>query len=183
MADTLHKNRRPIDLLPDHPYQAIKGAWDSVDLDYLLAELQAWFYMAISCEEGAYDQKDQREPFIQFYDRLLYLVEALYFLNKRRDYEKINKLAQQSKEAQDWAATLNLPRLLDKQEVKNPIPIIQHFCNDFPLEYTRIELWDFLEAVELYDGPFREQSSGASICEFYIILATLIEATYLIARE
>lgn len=181
MSDAQHKQRRPIDLLPDYPYKAIGAAWQDVDLDYVMDELTGWFYMAVSCDKGAYEYADQRETFTWFYEDLLYLVEAMYFLYIKKDQERANKLATQSQETRVWLATINLPRRLDDLDAGNPSPVIQRFCSKYFLDYARIELWDFFESVGLYEGPHRNKASEASIFEFYIVLATLLEAGYLIA--
>src|SRR5260221_13687601 len=83
MGSKFEKQKRAIDYLPENPMQAIEEVWYHQDVDYVLAELPYWLYMACSHEGATYnDEVEIRARLITFYVDLLPFVEAMYFLYK-----------------------------------------------------------------------------------------------------
>jgi hypothetical protein len=65
------KQNRAID-----PLQAMHKVWKATDFEFVLNELKYCFYMALSEENSAYEEADDRRKFIEFYDKFLTLIKA-----------------------------------------------------------------------------------------------------------
>jgi hypothetical protein len=176
------KTKRPIDYLPDAPKEAIRQVWKDTDGDYVLAELPYWLYMALSHESTIYNEDFvKRASFITFYTHLLPFVEASYFFNEVESAEK-EEMGKVPRKKYIWLDKYQ-PEFLDKEQAVNPITVIAVFYNAFPLSYARIELWDFFEAVQFYEGPLKQKIYPLNIGAFYLNLLTLVEARHLLASK
>lgn len=182
--DKLPRKRiRAIDYAQRSPLKAINAVWDVFDLDYVLHELEGWHYAALSHDESIYRGIEQRSAFIAFYNELLTFIEAMYFLNEIEDKEKAERSEKMSDEVKALYAGYNRPRKLDEKAISNPIPKIVNFCNVFPIEYVRVELWDFFEAVGVYDGVFQESIGRQNLFSLYEHLLTLLEAGFILVKR
>ena len=137
------KQNREID-----PPQAMREVWNDTDLEYVLNELRYWFYMALSHENCAYEEANDRKVFIEFYDKFLTLIEATSITND-----------------------------------VSTLPTIKAFYTLYPIDYVRSELWNFLKAVGIYEGPFTKDIDKVNIFSFYSNLLCIAEAAYTISQR
>jgi hypothetical protein len=152
-------------------------------------ELTTWFYMAVSHECTVYndDKINHRADFTEFVSDLLPLVEAtyVYYIKKRfhqqnSHWPNFEQIMQKTKDklCHDYSYShLNVDQVADCESV------FRTFCSKYRLEYSRLELWDFLEAVEFYAGPLRDRVSHHAFAEHYLKLLTLVEVAYVLTGE
>lgn len=165
MEPKFFKHRRPCDYLPDDPLTAIDESWGDTWAILVMDEVVMWFYISLSHDGSSYDELSERARFVEFYIDLLPFLEAMYFYNERK----------KSKDNSEYSS-----QHLNKDEMDDPLQIIRPFCSKYPLSYVRIELWDFFQAVQFYEGPLKENIQKYDTSSFHQHLLTLVEAFYLI---
>jgi len=170
MENKHHKEKRPIDLLPNEPYNAIADVCRLYDMNYILKELPIWFRMSLSHDSSAYDVVEERARFIEFYDDLLPFIEAAYVFAKEKMPQE-----QPAFKPTKWSYH---PEYLSIEERADPMIIIIRFCELYPLLYVRIELWDFLQAVQFYKGPLKEKIYQYDTSCLHLYIQALVEAFY-----
>jgi len=164
------KLKRPIDYLPKNPHKAIREVWCEMDLDTILDDLE-------------YEDAEQRENFVDFYFQLLFFVEAIYFYNKVRDKKKMEHYERASQETKDFMDSINQRRKLTEKTTLNPVLVIVQFCELFSIKFVRIELWDFFDAVQTYEGHFKDFIEKEDVSHLYLNLLTLAEAANVIFKR
>lgn len=169
MEDLRNKSKRPIDYLPDYPEQSLTLAWKEFFVQDTLKKSQFWLYMAMSVG-GEYESQKDLAQLAEFHSQLLHFVEASYFFN-----EEIQRRSNANFPALEYE-----PRFITRKEVTDPLTVIKLFCGEFPREYSRIELWDLLIAAISCKGPFEKQLEHWQLCDLYLLISTLLEASYLI---
>ena len=174
------KSKRPIDYLPGKPSTAIYESWKWESLDNLREQMDMWFYAALCSRHGAYDDPKEREMFILFYSNFITFIEATYFYNKARDIEQKKRYENASDELKKDMDSENLPVNLTEEQILNPAITMEAFCKKFSIVYIRIELWDWMEAVNYYKGEFEIIKEFVSTQ--YLTLLTLCEAAYVITE-
>jgi len=177
--------KEPIEYLPKEPLSAIERVWKDVDLDYVLDdELSIWLYMAIASKTGnygPYDDCDDRATMADFfYDFLLY-VEALYFYNQEGDPSPKKRKKRSNALGPSWPEC-NQPRRLSQEQLKDTLGVVQDFFKKYPIGQARKEWSDFYEAVQLYEGRFKELVFKTNIFRMYTSLSCLLEAGYLLTH-
>ena len=176
------KPKRPIDFLPSKPDKALQKVWSMESLDAVREQIDIWFYASLCSSGGIYDDPADREMFILFYHEFQIFIEAVYFYNKSLDTERRKNYEEASDEQKEFLDSLNLPTNLTEEQLLNPLPIIQAFCDKFSIKYIRIELWDWFESVVFYKGgEFHITKEYVSIQ--YLRLLTLCEAAHVIANK
>ena len=152
MLETIQKQKRAVDYLPYQPYHALEKAWEDRDLIDVTCELDLWLYMALSHDKAKYSEVNQRAIFLQFYYDFYYLIETSYFLNLRQIAIRDISESEITSFLEKQYLSTDTHRL-QPHHVEEPFPVIQDFILKYRPEYIRIELWDFFDAVQLYDGP------------------------------
>jgi len=172
MEHKYNKQKRAIDFLPADPYKAIAEVCVLYDVDHILRELPAWLNMSFSHECSAYDNLEDRSRFIEFYDNLLPFIEAAYAF---RDIKIPNEYSG------DYSVGVPYEfQYITMEEIADPMIVIRRFCEQYPLLYVRIELWDFFQAVQFYDGLLKEAIYRYDTSCLHLYIQTLVEAFYLI---
>ena len=181
------KPKRAIDYLPDDPLEALEKIWEHEDVGNLLnGELRYWFYMALSHAGTVYNNDDGdcdvRATFIELYDELLPLIEASFchsvrhlYYQKNSSYPDRKTMSAAIKERLCYDYNCNY--ITDSEKVC-PEAVYTRFCTKFRLEYVRRELFDFLDAVEFYTGPFRKKVSKHCFFHYYTMMLTIVEIAY-----
>ena len=179
MSAKYKKEKRPIDYIPFHPHKAIQEVWGMIDLDNMLNDVEISFYMAVACP-GWYEE--ERPDLAEFHYHLLFFIEAMYFYNKPRDKEALSRYEKWSEEAKVFFDSINNRKRLSEYGAENPMKTIKEFCNKFPITYLRIEVWNFFEATNAYEGEFEDElTTYPSI--IYIALLTLCEAGHILSKN
>jgi hypothetical protein len=86
--NTFRKPNRPIDYLPNDPDKAIKEVWDTMGLDFMREQLEFWPSTTMADYGAIYEDSDEREQLLIFFNELMIFVEATYFYNRIRDEER-----------------------------------------------------------------------------------------------
>jgi hypothetical protein len=185
-SEKFTKPKRAIDHLPDDPFGALEKVWEHQDVAlFLHDELRYWFYMALSHEGSTYnDEIEVRETFIQFYADLLSLIEASFCWYVRQTYYQKNRI---SPDLTNMPGAIRDVLCHDYQCVYisegdqiDPYHVFAKFCVKYPIKYVRQELWDFLDAVQFYSGPFRKVVSKHCFSEYYLQMLTMVEIAYVL---
>jgi|SRR6185437_11887666 len=179
MNEHIQKEKRAVDFLPNQPYHALEKIWEERDLIDVTCELDLWLYMALSHDKTKYLEVNQRASFLQFYYDFYYLIETSYFLNLRQI--AIRDMPENEIEpflSKEYLSTDT--HRLQPYHVEDPFPVIQDFIRKYSLEYIRIELWDFFDAVQLYDGPLATPGFRKYTHTFWQFLTCISDCTIVI---
>jgi hypothetical protein len=183
------KAKRAIDHLPGDPFGALEKVWDLEDVAlFLHDEIRYWFYMALSHEGSIYNEKiENQETFIQFYADLLPLIEASFCCYVRHLYYQKNRAlpdlaAMQSAIKENLCHDYECVYITDEEQI-HPYGVFARFCIKYPIEYVRRELWDFLDAVQFYSGPYRKVVSKHCFSEYYLKMLTMVEIAYVLSEK
>ena len=117
---------------------------------------------------------------MDFCSELQLLAEAFHVLNetnKPKDEWEKNLPA----DLKEKFKKCNQPELLSPEQIANPMQVIDAFCSTFTLFYTRVELWDLLEAVITYEGG-KEIYKG-NLLPAYQCISCLVEVAYIINKK
>jgi len=171
MDNKYNKPIRPIDYLPEEPYVAIRESCHEYDVQHVMWELPLWFYISLSHEASQYDTLEERVIFIEFYLELRSFLEAAYLFYKRKVDDPDKKPTKEQYQ----------PQYLGAEGINDPMIFIRQFCHKFPLLYVRIELWDFFQAVQFYEGPLKEGIYKYATSCLHMHILTLVESFYQIA--
>jgi hypothetical protein len=180
--NTFQKPKRPIDYLPNDPNKAMHEVWNAMDLDFMREKLEYWPEIAMCDYADVYEESDDREQFLIFFNELLIFIEAAYFYYKDNDDERRGRDEEKDEDAKELIDSYNLPKKISDEAARDPLPLVEHFCKMFSLNYTRIELWDLFESVTCYSGEYFAGKGVDRIIlnHLYICLSALTEAAYII---
>jgi hypothetical protein len=120
--------------------------------------LPNWLRVGVTNTESPYSAGKGREILYDFYEQLLPFVEALY-INSTTDLYQTSLY-------------------LTEEQYADPAGVITAFFHQFPMEYVRRELADFLEAGIGYDGNYPNGFSPWQALMTYNHMLCLIEAAY-----
>jgi hypothetical protein len=184
-SEKITKPKRAIDYLPDDPFGALEKVWELEDVSHFIhGELTYWFYMALSHGGTIYNDEDTeiRAAFIQFYSDLLPLIEASFCHSVGYSYYRKNKASPDLKTMpaaikERLCHDYQCIYITDEEEVY-PESVYARFCVKYQIDYVRRELWDFLDAVHFYAGPFRKIVSKHCFADYYLKLLTIVEIAY-----
>lgn len=131
--------------------------------------LSKWVRTAVINENGVYFESDQQKALFYFYENLLPFIDALLAIGNQNIVGEV---------LPGDVDSSSQPKLLNEKQLANPMSVVNDFCKKFPVEYTRRELWDFLEAgVSLWGNyPTGFCPGFALFC--YDKLSCLTEAAY-----
>ena len=174
------KSKRTIDYIPADPDKAIREVWKAIHLDTVLDEMEYWLYMAMANHLAIYENTEERANFVVFYFELLFFIEAIYFYDKLRDEEGKKRYEASTEEGKEFLDNINQRSRLTEDATLNPNPLIEEFCGMFPIAYARIELWDFFQAVNSYEGHFKSFINTEYSSQLYLNLLTLAEAAHIL---
>jgi hypothetical protein len=184
-TENASKPKRAIDYLPADPFAALEKVWELEDVAHFLhGELAIWFYMALSHGGTIYNDEDTeiRAAFIRFYSDLLPLIEASFchsvawaYYRKNKTSPDLNTMPAAIKERlrHDYQCVY----ITDEEQVY-PKAVYARFCVKYRIDYVRRELWDFLEAVQFYAGPFQKIVSESCFANYYLKMLTIVEIAY-----
>lgn len=165
----------------NHPFQCLAIIFQNFHLDDFRSEIHLWQQLALTNDQSAYDDGDEREDLMDFIQELLKLVEAFYIISEKRNQRKKDKgLEGLSKKTKKMLAKMNTPVLLTSEEKASPNLVVKHFCKTFRNTYAKIELLDLLDAVITYDGE-KDVYKG-SLMLFYQHMDYLIGLAYLMKK-
>lgn len=144
--------------------------------------------MALSHEGSSYnDEIKVREAFIQFYADLLPLIEASFCCHIRHLYYQKNKTlpdltTMPGAIKDDLCHDYQCVYITDEEQIY-PYGVFARFCVKYPIEYVRRELWDFLDAVQFYSGPYRKVVSKHCFSDYYLQMLTMVEIAYTLSER
>ncbi|AEW03396.1 hypothetical protein A4D02_05075 [Niastella koreensis] len=116
-----------IEKAQSHPNMVIAEIFDQISLTGLTEDLLPnWPQAAVNNTQSPYSNDNDQEVLKEFYQQLRPLVEALYVVATTK-------------------SKMELTYLTDTQW-ENPIAAINHFFQQFSIDYVRRELADFFEA-------------------------------------
>jgi hypothetical protein len=139
-------------------------------IEYLRdTHLPRWLCTAIINENSTYADPEHHTALFHFYDNLLLLIDALVAINNQNfkweiSYEEIEIPPQ--------------PIFLTEEQIANPEIIVKDFCRQFSAEYTRRELWHFLEAGVTLAGDYPKGFCPGIALMSYNCVSCLTEAAY-----
>jgi len=155
----LSKPTRLIEKAASQPAAVIDEVFSLTTLNELqMYLLPNWLRVAVTNTESPYSVGNGREILYDFYEQLLPFVEALY-INSTTDI-------------------YHTSLYLNEEQYADPDRVITAFFQQFPMEYVRRELADFLEAGIGYDGNYPNGFSPWQALMTYNHMLCLIEAAY-----
>jgi hypothetical protein len=167
------KPARLIEKAPTNPNETIAEVSPFIE-DLRDTHLPRWLCTAIINENSAYADPKHHSRLFHFYDNLLLLIDALLATNNQNfkweiSSEKIEIPPQ--------------PIFLTEEQLANPEIIVKDFCRQFSAEYTRSELWHFLEAGVSLAGDYPEGFCPGFALMSYDYVSCLTEAAYCLNWE
>lgn len=163
---------RLIESTTSDPFQVISEIFQSTFLQDLRDNLlPKWLRTALLNENSIYTEANHRSQLLHLYDHLLTLTEVLYVIHVQQritDNESINLNSDE----------IEKPILLTEDQLANPMEVIAAFRHRFSPEYTRRELWHFLEAGINHSGDYPAGFSPGYALMCYDYLSCLTEAAY-----
>lgn len=171
------KAGRLIDQVPLNPMGVVQEVFHCLFIEDLRDDLlPKWLRVALGNESGIYVEGQDRGQLLVFYDELLVLIEALLVISESHLVEK--KYAPVELEE-----TFRQPKLLNEEQMNDPLSAIKQFCQRFDPEYVRRELWSLLEAGVNYSGPYPGGFHAGWAFSTYEYVSCLTEAAYYIAED
>lgn len=174
------KIKRPIDHIPHDVHMAIREVWAMVELNELLKDVESAFFMAITSDE--YENMEDRDSFVIFYSKLLPFIELMYFYYRSTDKVMIDHYESMSDERKLTHDNANRKHRISMDQANNPLIDIKAFCKNFSIEYIRIELWQFLDAINSNKYEVVEEPKNHSNI-IYMALITLCESGYILLKH
>jgi hypothetical protein len=136
--------------------------------------LPNWLNTALINENSVYNEPDQRMAIFIFYEYLIRLIDGLLAISNQN--KKAEILPSDS-------GNMSQPIFLNDEQTANPKLTVTDFCKKYPVEYTRRELWHFLEAgVSLATDYPKDFCPGFALIS-YDYVSCLTEAAYCLNRE
>lgn len=133
------------------------------------AHLPRWLCTAIINENSAYADPEHHTALFHFYDSLLLLIDALLAINTQNFKWEVSS---------EEIEIPPQPIFLTEEQLANPEIIVKDFCRRFSIEYTRRELWRFLEAGVNLAGNYPKGFCPGIALMSYNYVICLIEAAY-----
>lgn len=171
--DTFNKPKELVEFVNENPTYVIAEVFKTYGwrgnepLAYLRYELRDWLFVAISADCAIYEEGEQRKQLLIFQERMLVLIEALFVIN-------LNNTAKENVKEQDNGA--DKPRLLNQEQIANPMQVVRTFFENFPITYCIRELNDWLEAGIAYGGEYPENMSELQVLYTYRNVLCLIRS-------
>jgi hypothetical protein len=144
----------------------INVIFKSDHLAFFCDELRACFDVILSAESSVYDDAEQRRQLLLFRDELLILVEALYIIRTQNTKADIKEIINEA----------DKPRLLNRDQIANPLQTINSFFEKFPTVYITRELNDCLDAGNCFSGPRPDNMCEVNVLEIYRNVLCLVKA-------
>lgn len=175
-AETIVSPSKPprlIEHAKEDPIRVIQEIFRCAFLDDLRDDLlPKWMRTALINENSIYANADHRSQLFDFFDHLLLLTEALQVISEQHK-SNLPEESDQSKQ----------PVLLTDDQVNNPMQIVKDFKNRFQIEYTRRELWHFLEAGVSLAGNYPKGFAPGFALMCYDFMSCLTEAAYCLSED
>lgn len=188
----LPRTRRlaPSDYLPDEPLKALWQLWENEDMNNLICdELMNWSFIALTTVNAITDHGDPdflktQGEFVAFYSELLPLIEASCGLcvgakayepgGKWPDADAMWGLMRESKNCLFLFSSL--------ADIENPFAVMRRFCGQKDYGSREKLLWKWFQAVEEYEGPFKEKLSGYPSWSYESVLV-ILKSVYLLTER
>jgi hypothetical protein len=173
-----NKPKELIEYVSENPNYVIAEVFKSYDLKRheslacIRDQLQDWLFVAISADTAVYEEGEQRKHLMVFVEQLLVLIEALFVIN----IKNIGKEEEQDKEA-------DKPRLLNQEQLANPLKVVITFFENFPMIYCIRELNDWLEAGIAYSGVYPENMDRFLVLYTYRHVLCLIKSANRLLKQ
>lgn len=169
---TQTKPPRLIESSQSDPFRVISEVFQSTFLQDLRDNLlPKWLRTAIINENSIYTEASHRTQLLHFYDHLLTLTEALYVIHVQQRITDNESITPDSGEIEKLI-------LLTEDQLANPMEVIEAFRRRFSPEYTRRELWHFLEAGIIHTEEFPKGFGPGYALTCYDYMSYLTEAAY-----
>ncbi|OQP61234.1 hypothetical protein A3860_05850 [Niastella vici] len=153
------KPARLIEKATSHPDEVIAEVFSHTPFDELQEYLLPnWLRVALINNMSPYTAAIDREILFEFHDQLLPFVEAVYCKSENSPHFT--------------------PVYLNEEQLADPSLVITSFFQQCPIEYTRRELADFLEAGIGYEGQYPNGFSPWQAWMVYNHILCLVEAAY-----
>jgi hypothetical protein len=173
-ADQLIPTKHPrlIESSQSDPFWVISEIFQSTYLqDFRDNLLPKWLRTSLINENSIYTEASHRTQLLHLYDHLLTLTEALYVIHVQQRITDNESITLDSDE-------IEKPILLTEDQLAVPMEVIAAFRQRFSPEYTRRELWHFLEAGVNHSGDYPAGFSPGYALMCYDHISCLTEAAY-----
>ncbi|WP_207511065.1 hypothetical protein [Longitalea luteola] len=165
----LIKPKQLIEYVDSDPFYVIKEVFKNESLPFLRNQLRDWLRVALSADCSIYEEGEQRKQLLSFQDQLMILVEALFVIyNKNRENANVETQISET----------DKPRLLNQDQIENPMQVITEFFEKFPIVYVSRELNDWLEAGICYAGTYPDNMSELQALYTYRNVLCLIKSAH-----
>lgn len=163
---------RLIESTTSDPFRVISEIFQSIFLQDLRDNLlPKWLRTALINEGGIYTEASHRTQLLHLYDHLLTLTEALYVIHVQQRITDNESITLGSGE-------IEKPILVTEDQLANPMEVIAAFRERFSPDYTRRELWHFLEAGVNHSCDYPAGFSPGYALMCYDHMSCLTEAAY-----
>jgi hypothetical protein len=165
--EILNKPKPLIEFVYDAPLYVIEEVFQKESLPTLINHLHDWLLIALTDDSSIYEDGEQRRQLVAFHEELLLLIEALFIICSQNlnDENKKEKLT-----------VTNKITLLSRNQIENPLQVINAFYANFHINYIFRELDDWLEAGISYPGPYPENFSELQALHTYRNVLCLIKS-------
>ena len=111
-------------------------------------------------------------------------MEALFVIHKRQQDKIQNRTVSKLVETEAFReANENRIELLSRDQVSNPMLVVNDFCRQFTPEIVREELWDWLHAGMCYSGEYPDELNEVMLLHIYDYMLCLTEVAYSFYRN
>jgi hypothetical protein len=163
--EILNKPKQLIEYVKEDPLHVIIEIFKRETFPSLHEQLRDLLHVALSADCSIYDEGEQRRQLLAFQDQLLVLIEALFIIYTQNRENTV-------KQKQE----IEMPRLLTRDQIANPMHVITTFFIKFPITYCIRELNDFLEAGIAYAGTYPDNMSELQVLYTYRNVLCLVNA-------
>jgi hypothetical protein len=162
----LNKTKRLIEFVTEAPVYVITEVFKEESLTCLSMHLRNWLLVALCDDSSVYEIREQRQQLITFHDELQLLVEALFVICSRStDDDTIKE-----------KIAVNKIRLLNRDQIANPVQVVTTFYDKFPIAYVLRELNDWLEAGISYAGTYPDTMSELQALHTFRTVVCLVKS-------
>jgi hypothetical protein len=162
--EVLGKPAQLIEFAEIDSLNVIIDVFQSESLHLLRDQLRDWLHVGLSADCSIYEAGEQRRQLLAFQDQLLILAEALFVIYSQNE-KSIKHITEDDS-----------PKLLNRDQIANPMQVVNTFFEKFPMAYTIRELNDWLEAGIAYAGDYPDNMSELQVLFTYRNILCLIKA-------
>ncbi|WP_207515966.1 hypothetical protein [Longitalea luteola] len=162
----LNKPKQLQEYTDEDPMYVITEVFKNESLDFLRNQLRDWRHIALSADCAIYEEGEQREQLLTFYDHLLELTEALFIIYAKNQNSSSTRHMIEAEKQQ----------ILSQEQIANPMQVVSAFFDQFPLNNAIRELNDWQEASICFTGVYPENMSPLSALITYRNVLCLIKA-------